>query len=386
MSFPQATLIPLLVILSFGLLLPDFFRKLRIPFVTSLILVGSMLGPNGLNYVQFDEIISFFGFLGMTFLMLMAGLDADIRKLKSLKGKMILLAAVNGLVPFLVGFGLTQLFGYSLTTSVIIGVVFMSSSVAILIPSLKTSGIFRKDVGQLILSAALIVDAASLVLLSVILQTISPVTQLPLLSYIFVLVLSMAALFYFVPLLSRKFFHRKPTPKRDYEKQLRFVIVIVMGVLVYFSALGVHPILAAFVIGLTLSNAVEHETIFTKLYTMGYGLFVPVFFFIVGMEMDLKLLLNFDATNVIIISIISGLIISKFLSGYMAGRAISLSSKDSAVFGVSSMIQLTTTLAVIYVASSLGILDSVLVTSIILLSIITTILGPVLLKILLPSS
>ena len=77
---------------------------------------------------------------------------------------------------------------------------------------------------------------------------------------------------------------------------------------------------------------------------------------------------------------IVGLISSKFFSGYVGGRIAKLSWNDSALFGVASIPQLTTTLAVTYAASTIGILDSVLVTSIIMLSIVTTILGPILLK------
>ncbi|MBU0466152.1 MAG: cation:proton antiporter, partial [Nanoarchaeota archaeon] len=131
----------------------------------------------------------------------------------------------------------------------------------------------------------------------------------------------------------------------------------------------------------SLSKVVKKDksgVLYTKLHTLGYGLFVPIFFFIVGMEMDISLLKHFDITNILMISLISGLIISKIVSGYLAGRIVKLSKKDSLLYGSISITQLTTTLAVTYAAASLGLLDSVLVTSIILLSIITTFLGPLL--------
>jgi len=111
---------------------------------------------------------------------------------------------------------------------------------------------------------------------------------------------------------------------------------------------------------------------------MGYGLFIPVFFFVVGMEIDVSLLRQFDITNVMMISLILGLMLSKIASGYIAGRLVKLSKRDSMLFGSISITQLTTTLAVTYAASSMGLLDSALVTSIVLLAIITTVVGPVL--------
>ena len=98
------------------------------------------------------------------------------------------------------------------------------------------------------------------------------------------------------------------------------------------------------------------------------------------MEMNLKILTQFNAGNVLIIAIVLGLILSKFLSGLLAGRIIKLNWRESSFFGASSMIQITTTLAVTYVASSFGLIDQALVNAVIIMSVITTIIGPILLK------
>lgn len=380
MAAIESTLYVLLIILSFGLIVPELFQRLKIPFVTSLILIGSILGPHGINYIQSNEIINFLGFLGMTFLILMAGLETNLSKLNNLKHKILIMAGLNGLIPFLVGFILTYSYGYSFITSLLIGIIFISSSVAVVVPSLKSAGILKKNIGHLILSSVLITDIVSLALLSIVLQNVAPITKLPLPIYFFFLAASVVILFIYVPGIANYLLHKHGFTKKHHENQLRFIIVLMMAVLTYFSVLGVQPILAAFIVGLTLSKVARSEKLYTKLYTLGYGFFVPIFFFIVGMEMNLKILFNLDPRNIILISLILGLILSKFLSGTLAGKILKLSERDSAIFGVSSIIQLTTTLAVAYAASSLKILDSLLVTTIIILSVITTITGPIILK------
>ena len=50
----------LFIILFLGLIVPHLFKKLKLPLVTSLILIGAVLGPNGLNYVKHNEVIVFF--------------------------------------------------------------------------------------------------------------------------------------------------------------------------------------------------------------------------------------------------------------------------------------------------------------------------------------
>jgi Kef-type K+ transport system membrane component KefB len=377
----ENTLLVLLIILAIGLIIPELFKKFRIPLFTLIILTGSIIGPNGLNYVKLDDTISFFGFLGMVFLMFMAGLETNITEVSKAKYKIIIMACLNGLIPFFVGLIITRLFGYPWIISIVIGIVFISSSVAVIISSLKENKSISKNVAQLILSSVMLTDIVSLIALGFIFQTTSRITNLPLPLYFLIVIISIIALFRFLPYISKKILKKKFSEDRGYERQLRFFLIMLIGIIIYFSFLGAHPILASFLAGLALSGVViygKSDIIKNKLHTLGYGLFIPVFFFVIGMDMDLSLLKKFDITNILMISLILGLIISKFVSGYIAGMIVKLSKKNSMLFGSISMTQLTTTLAVTYAASSRGLLDSVLVTSIIILAIITTLIGPAL--------
>ncbi len=376
MALIEQTIPVLLIILFLGLLVPDLFKKLKLPFVTSIIIVGALLGPNGFNYMQSNQIIEFFGFLGAAFLMLMAGLEVKLEHFEKLGKKIIIMAAINGIVPFVVGFGIVLAFGYSLMTAALIGIVFISSSVAIIIMAVKNANLMDKEIGQTIISVVVLEDVFSLLLLAVILQGASPITSFPLPLYFGILVASVILLKKFLPRIAAYYFRKRMSKKDTYERELRAVLVILMAVLLYFSGLGVHPIVAAFIVGLLISDIATSEIVYHKLHTMGYGLFVPVFFFIIGMQLDLSILGSFDYRNTLMISIILGLIGAKVVSGYFAGRWAKFSKRNSILFGTASMTQLTTTLAVTYAASGLNLLDSALSTSIILLAIITTILSP----------
>jgi Kef-type K+ transport system membrane component KefB len=377
----ENTLLILLVVLAIGLVVPELFKRFRIPLITLIILAGAVFGPFGLRYVQLDDTISFFGFLGMAVLMFMAGLETDITQLSLAKKKIAVMALLNGGIPFLVGLAITKLFGYPWKISFLIGIVFVSSSVAIIVSTLKNNKSILPSVAQLMLSAVMVTDIVSLIALGFIFQSTSKITNLPLPHYFVILIGSILGLLYIVPPLSRKIMEKKLSQDAGYERQLRFIIVILVSVIIYFSLLGAHPILAAFLAGLSLSGAITYDKsniLLSKVHTIGYGLFIPVFFFVIGMEMDLSILQEFNIRNLMMVSLIIGLILSKFGSGYLAGKFVKLSNKDSVLFGSISITQLTTTLAVTYAASSIGLLDSVLVTSIVLLSIITTLVGPTL--------
>lgn len=374
----------LLLILCAGLLLPELLRRLKVPYITGLILAGSLMGPYGLQYVQSNETIKFFGFLGSSFLMLMAGLAVHTKHFKS--GKTTIMAITNGLIPFLFGLAIGRLFGYSWFTSLLIGTIFISSSAAIIVNAVKNAGLLKRDIGQSIISSTVILDILSLFILAVALQTVSPITNLPLPIYFLILLASVFILKKILPGFSKICIGHLCTHfkgnKDVYEDQLHVVIVILIGVLVFFSALGVNPIVASFIVGILLSDVITSAKLYDKIHTMAYGLFIPVFFFIIGMQMDLSILFTFNIQNLLMISIVLGLIIAKTGSGILGGTLAGYPFKESLLFGVGSMAQLTTTLAVVYAASTLSILDETLVTSVVMLSVVTTLLSPYLLNLL----
>ncbi len=376
----ENTLLILLVILFSGLLVPELFKKFRIPFVTTLILLGGVLGPHGFGYVQSNEIIEFFGFLGFTFLMLLAGLEAKPSDLKDSKKQIAFMAIVNAIIPSLVGIALMRWLGYSWEVSFLIALIFISSSVAIVIPSIKSTRV-RTKFKNIMISSVVAQDAISLVLIAIFFQGLAPIVNMSLPVYIVSLALAFTALKFLLPKLSDLFLKKRFLFSSDeHEDRLRFVVVVLIGVLAIFSLLGIHPILAAFLVGVLLAQDITSEHIDAKLHTLGYGIFVPVFFFIIGMEMDWSVFTKFDPTDVVLIALPLGLIVSKIFSGYISARLSKMSNRESMVFGIVSTSQLTTTLAASYAAFEMGLLTSELLTAILILSIVTTIFAPLFLR------
>lgn len=372
------TLLGLLAILFLGLIVPDLFRRtVHLPFVTSIILIGALLGPHGFNVIASNEVIDFFGFLGFTFLMLMAGLETHISEVKKSARPIFILAAINAAIPFATGLLIARIFGYDWVASVLLGTIFVSSSVAVIIPFLKNRKI-GSTIRQIMLPAFVIQDLVSMMLLASVFQSISNETTFPLPVYFAILLISIGVLYAVVPRLADQFIKKRLlNKKQQHEDELRFVIVLLIAVLLYFSALGVHPILAAFLVGMLLADVGTHQGIASKIHILGYGLFVPVFFFVVGTEMNLGIFLELNYRDMLIASVIIGLIASKFFSGLLAGKIVGFDTKESMVYGSVSTAQLTTTLAAAYAAATLGIFDDTMITAIVTLSVITNIGVPI---------
>lgn len=373
----EHTLLALALILGFGLVLPEIFRNKRFPFSIGLLLFGAILGPFGFNYIHMSETLEFFGFLGSAFLMFIAGLEVKMDTLRRFGKDISIMAISNGIFPFIVGFSIAIAFGIETLPALLIGIIFISSSVAIVSISLESTGIIHRKIGKAILSATVLQDTFSLLLLSLILKQSAGGTEHPLLTFSSIIVLSIVALKVLLPLVAKHFINkRKSIESESYEGELKFILIVLLLAALYFSSIGVHPIVASFVMGILLSDIATSDKIRQKLHTMGYGLFIPVFFFVVGMEIDLQSLISLNSHNLFTFAIIIGLVTSKLLSGYLSARVVGFSGVESSLFGISSTVQLTTTLVTVYAASTLGLLSTEITTSIILLSVITTFISP----------
>ncbi len=146
----------------------------------ALLVGGIIIGPHGLGFFEVDNTINFIGQIGLVFLMFMAGLESRLSEFDGPKKDLFFLAAVNGLVPFVAGFSISWLFGFGHISSILVGIVFVSSSVAVVIPTLESSGLIYSRLGKSIVASIVLQDITSLILLSIFLQTINPITTLPL--------------------------------------------------------------------------------------------------------------------------------------------------------------------------------------------------------------
>jgi Kef-type K+ transport system membrane component KefB len=126
-----------------------------------------------------------------------------------------------------------------------------------------------------------------------------------------------------------------------------------------------------------LSKSINSHLIIDKLRTISYGIFIPVFFVVIGMETDIGVFSESLSIVGIVLVIALTSIIAKFTSGWLAGKLIGFTQRESAIIGFSTIPQLSTTLAVVFTAVELGLLPPTLITAMVILSIVTTLVAPV---------
>jgi Kef-type K+ transport system membrane component KefB len=142
-----------------------FFPRLRLPAIVLEIVLGIVIGPAGLGWVEPDLPVEVLALIGLAFLLFLAGLEVDVERLR---GKVLKVTAAGFMVSLVVGVvvGLGLQAGDFVGSPLFIAIVLVSTSLGVIVPVLKDSGNIGSDFGQLVIAAASIADFGAIILLS----------------------------------------------------------------------------------------------------------------------------------------------------------------------------------------------------------------------------
>lgn len=371
--------LPFFILIVAAVIFSALFNKFHLPWVMALIVSGMVIGPYGLEWFEVNPTITFMSQIGLVLLMFMAGLEVKLSAFKELRTGVIHFTLLNGLLPALIGVGFGWLFGFTLVASVMIGIIFMASSIAVIIPSLEAGGQLHRKLGKTIVASTVIIDVASLLALSFVLQIVQPTSPLPLPSFFLLLGLILVGFRFALPRIQALFPVQRNT-KDLFESEVRIVIAMLLGTVVTFAALGLHPIIAGFFTGLILSDSINSDILINKLRTIGYGVFIPIFFVVVGAETNVGIFAEDVSAIFFTILLIVASVGVKLSTGFVAARWDGFKYREALIAGIATTPQLSTTLAVAITANQLALLPTPLINAIVILSLVTTLAAPLALK------
>jgi Kef-type K+ transport system membrane component KefB len=269
---------------------------LRLPAVVLEIVLGIVLGPAALGWVEVDEPVRVMSLLGLAFLLLLAGLEVDFDRLR---GRLLQVAALG----FVLSFGVALAAGVLLDAAgvagspLLIAIMLSATSLGVVIPVLKDSGEATTPFGQLVIAGASIADIATIVLLSLFFSGESSGIGSKL-----VLVGGFAALVAAIAVAVTGVEHSMRITAalvrlQDTTAQIRVrgAFVLLAAFVVLADKLGLEAILGAFMAGAVLKlvdrdQAMTHPQFHHKLEAAGFGVFVPFFFVTSGLRFDLHAL------------------------------------------------------------------------------------------------
>jgi Kef-type K+ transport system membrane component KefB len=274
-------------------LLLGLVPKLRLPAVVLEIVAGIVVGPV-LDWVEPDRLVDVISALGLAFLLFLAGLEIELERFR---GQFLRMSVVGLLVSFslalVIAFGLD---GAGLVeTPLFVAIVFLATSLGLVVPVLKDAGETASTFGQLTIASASITDFAAVILLSLFYsqEAVGAGVKLLLVGGFVLLVaalgLAAAGAGRLGPL-SASLLRLQDTTA---EIRVRGAVLLLLAILVLAKSFGLEVILGAFIAGALLKLVdrdvmMTHPNFHLKLEAIGFGFLIPVFFVNSGLTFDIE--------------------------------------------------------------------------------------------------
>ena len=349
--------------------------------VVGVIIVGIIIGPSLLSIVEYSDAIKMLAHLGAIMLLFAIGLEFKIKDIYQIK--YIFIALIGIILPWIAGYFLGDLFGYGFKESMFIGVSLTATSIAITASVLKEMKKLNTPAAKAIIGAAVIDDVLGLLALSIAIQSakgdniaIAEILTIAAKSTVFLIAGILAA-----PYIKKLFIK---LDEKGVAKEFPDFLFI-MSIMFCFLYASVAEIIGlSAIVGAFLSGAVLEGIKFKNSKGLKEGaeylhiIFGAIFFISLGILVNLKEL-TFNILPFFVILLFAA-ILTKVIGCGIASRLASYSKTESMVigFGMSPRGEVAMIIALIGLTSN--IINQDLYVSIVLMSLITTIITPIVIR------
>lgn len=363
---------------AFGL----FTRKLRMPAVVGALLAGIILGPAVLNWVQPSNLISSLSEIGVIVLMFGAGLETSITDLKKAGLKALVIAVLGVLVPLGLGYWIATFYNVGPEAwigNLFLGVILTATSVGITVETLKEMGAMKTTSGNAILAAAVIDDVLGIIVLTIVSGLADSSVNVG-------IVLLKIVLFFIFAVIVGVLLHKVFAWWFDHDScgglQRYSIISFAFALIMAFVSeefFGVADITGSFVAGLIISGTSQCAYVTKRIGTLSYLLISPVFFASIGLKLEP---FNFSGSVLLLILLLCVIALLSKVVGCGLGALLCHYSKSQAIrIGCGMVSRGEVALIVANKGMALGIFPNFFVTPVLLCVVFTTIITPILLKV-----
>lgn len=360
-------------------------RQIRVPQVVGALIAGLILGPAVLNVVHETDFIDKMAELGVIALMFTAGLETDIKEMKKCGKASLVIAIIGVAVPLAGGFLVTSLFSgtafanmtqQQLLQNIFIGVVLTATSVSITVETLREMGKLKSPSGTAILGAAVIDDILGIIILTIISSFADPSVSVGSISLRIVLFFVFAAvcgaIFYFLfQHLSKRHGKKRRIPVYG----LAFCLILSFVAEKYF---GIADITGAYLAGIIISSVTQSHYIMEKFEVLSFMLLSPIFFASIGIKTHFTALTGPIIILTIVLLIVA--VLTKVVGCGLGARACGYSKKESIRIGIGMISRGEVALIVADKGAAIGLMNATLFGPLVIVVIATTLMTPILLK------
>lgn len=369
-------------------------KKVGFPQVAGMIIAGLLLrflpwfsnfgsNPSGSLYGETDRFISFVSEIGVVMIMFSAGLGTNLKSLAKSGIKSTVIALCGVLIPLALGtvmalcfwgfdgFGTPQFY-----KAMFIGTILTATSVSISVATLKELGHLKTDLGQTIVSAAIIDDVFGIIALTVVLGISTGTGGILITLGKTILFFIAAIIFGFIVFRVFKWYDRRhPHSRRIPIYGLGIALIFAYAAEKFF---GIADITGAYIAGVVFCSLTDAPYMEQKIDINSYMIFSPIFFAGIGLKTDLSGM-DFSLLWFSLAFVAVGCV-AKLIGCGCTSKLLGFSWKDSYKIGLGMMVRGEVALIVAQKGLSVGIIESKYFAPVILLIIISSMIVPILLK------
>lgn len=366
------------IILLITLLVPILFQKIKLPGIVGLLIAGSVIGPNGLGFIEAAGVIDVLGKVGLLYLMFLAGLEISLDQLKRDRTKIAVFGSLTFLIPQVVGTVIFLALGYNVLAAILIASMFASHT-PVGYPIITRLGLTREPSVSTAIGGTILTDTLALLVLAVVARTVEGNMGVGFwLTFVVLFALYLVAVFWLLPRLSLTFF-------RSMGEVGRYTYVYVIGMMLLVSwvaqEIGIEAIVGAFFAGLAFNRLLSNKgPLKNRIEFFGDAFFIPLFLIYVGMLVDFKVMASSAEMWIVMIAMVVTVVTTKWAAAFLSGRLLMFSNDQSwVIFGLTNT-QAAATLAAVIVGLQLGIIGAEILNGAIMMILVTCIIGPIVIE------
>jgi Kef-type K+ transport system membrane component KefB len=351
-------------------------RGVLIPTVVAELLLGVVIGPQVLG-LDVTELMTFFASLGLGMLFFFAGYEIDIHRIAGLP---LRLAVVGWGLSLAIAYGVG---GALAAAGIVVSLLYTGSALATtaigtLIPVLSDSGQLHTRFGGYLLAAGAVGEFGPILLLTLILSSGGALHNALILIGFVVLAVVVAVMA--VRSSSQTLALFEQTIEKSSQLAVRWIVVLIFALALLASELGLDLLLGGFAAGVITRMVLKEREVAgfdSKLTAVAFGVFIPFFFVVSGMQLDLAALFASDG-GVLRVFLFFGLfLVVRGAPALLLYRDV-LNGRDRRALALFTSTQLPLVLAITTLAQNTGHMHPVTAASLVGAAVLSTLVFPLL--------
>ncbi len=380
---PEITLTGLLVVAAIAFVVPlglGLVPSVPVPSVVLEIVAGIVVGPAVLGIVEVDLPLRVLALLGLAFLLLLAGLEIDLDRLRGPRLRSAATGFVVSLaVALIIGLGLRAV--GLIEAPLLVAIILSATSLGVVIPVLADAGQVETPLGQLIIAASSIADFGAIILLSIFFSGDSSTvwSTIFLIGGFVALVVATGVALAGFERSTRLSSAIRRLQDTSAQIRVRGAFLLLVGFVVVAQLFGLEVILGAFFAGAVLKildrdETMTHAGFHTKLQAVGFGVFIPFFFIVSGMQLDVGALLAGGAALALVPLFLISLLLARGLPAALYRSMVG--DRNSVAAGLLQATSLPFIVAATEIGMELGILAPAVAAAMVVAGLLSVVLFP----------